>query len=173
MEWIYSSNTWAWKLKTTGGNEINFKRQIKANYSQVKAHEMHCFNKTRVHCTFCIGRLYEDLLAISLKQIPIDWTHLKVMRLTEQKPSIPKDTCGEWAYFYTNYIVVIICWTLFCGLHLFTMHYARCIEFWHSDMHIANCNKIKKKTWTFMLWVLENNFINLLTIVIFYFKVVL
>lgn len=83
-------------LKTTGGNEINIKRQIKGNFSQVKEHEIDCFNETRVCVHFVyIGRVYEDLLPILLKQIPIGWTHLKVMRLTEQKPSIAKDTCQE------------------------------------------------------------------------------
>lgn len=51
-------------LKTTGVNEINFKRQIKGNHQE--AHKIHCFNQTRVQCTFYMGRLYEDLLPISL-----------------------------------------------------------------------------------------------------------
>lgn len=79
--------------KTTGGNEINFKRQIKGNYSQVKAHKIHCLK--RMYFVHRQSKVYEDLLPILLKQIPIDWTHLKVMRLMEQKLSIPKDTCGE------------------------------------------------------------------------------
>lgn len=66
---------------------------------------------------------------------------------------------------YCRHYLLIV----FFSLHSFTMHYARCIEFWHSDVHIVNCNNNKNMN-SYVLSS-ENNFINLFTIVIFYSKI--